>query len=334
MTSESQIAANRLNAQASTGPRTAEGKARVARNSAKLGLFAARDLVLPEEQAEYDELRSDLEAEILPATVMERTLAMEILHATWRLRRCALTEASLDPDDPEAMDATQATIDRARAHARNNLHCATADLSRLQTERHLRAQLAPEAPEDLASHQAIAKTLAQDSRRRLNLRKLNDLDNFEAIINAAAAHVDNAPPSDPFEAASADLLAHITKQTQSSGDAVQTDPFPPPDPVQNRDRKGAATANPLEAASTEAEQTFADCLAFITKQTQSSGDAVQTDPFPPPNPVQNRDRKGAATPDPLESVNTEAKQTLADFLAFITKQTQFGSPDTTGQGLS
>jgi len=158
MTSEAQNTANRANAQSSTGPRTTEGKARVARNSVTLGLFAARDLVHPEEQPEYDELRDALEAELFPATVMERTLAMEILHATWRLRRCSLTEAALNPDDAEAMAAAQASIDRARANARNCLHRATTGLSPFQTERCLRAQLAPDVPETLAIHQAIAKT--------------------------------------------------------------------------------------------------------------------------------------------------------------------------------
>ena len=248
MTSEAQQKANRTNAESSTGPRTPEGKARAARNSVKRGLFAARDLVLPEEQAEYDELRTDLEAETLPATVMERTLAMEILHATWRLRRCALTEAGLSPDDEETMAKTQATIDRARAHARNNLHRATADLSRLQTERHLRAQLAPEAPEDLASRQAIAKALALDTRRRLNQRKLAGLDSAEAIFNAAAE---------------------------------QMPPFSDLSPLQNEPNPEHADNQPgpdgsVSGGST-AEQAFADFLTFITKQTQSANPA---DPSP------------------------------------------------------
>jgi len=202
MTSEAQNKANRANARFSTGPRTPEGKARVGRNSVTLGLFAACDLVHPEEQPEYDELRDALEGELVPATVMERTLAMEILHATWRLRRCSLTEAALNPDDAEGMASAQATIDRARANVRNSLHRATADLSRLQTERYLRTQLAPGVPETLVSHQAIAKTLANETRRRLNQRKLNDLDNFEAIFAAAAFQQEAAPgtteaPSDP-----------------------------------------------------------------------------------------------------------------------------------------
>ncbi len=201
---DSRTLANRLNAAASTGPRTAEGKARVAQNSVTLGLFASRDIVRPEEKEEYDELRNALESELLPATVMERTLALEILHATWRLRRCAVVEAGLaaaletDPMDNDDARPTQTAVDRARAHARNHLRRASADLSRLQTERHLKAQLESETPEALVSHQAIAKTLAQDTRRRLNLRKLEELDDIESVLARASAKFSSS----------------ITKQTQ------------------------------------------------------------------------------------------------------------------------
>jgi hypothetical protein len=207
MATEARILANRLNALASSGPRTPEGKARVAQNSVTLGLFASRDLIRPEEQSEYDELRAALEVELLPATVMERTLAMEILHATWRLRRCALVEANLtapavesglDPMEHDPTRPTQLAIDRARAHARNNLRRASADLSRLQTDRHLKSQLAPDTAETMISHQTLAKTLAHDTRRRLNLRKLEDLDTFESVFERAAK-----------------FHAPITKQTQS-----------------------------------------------------------------------------------------------------------------------
>ncbi len=45
MVSEKQLAANRRNAQKSTGPRTAEGKTRVSMNAMKHGLSAACHLV-------------------------------------------------------------------------------------------------------------------------------------------------------------------------------------------------------------------------------------------------------------------------------------------------
>jgi len=224
MLTDAKIAANQANAQHSTGPRTPEGKAAVSQNSATFGLFAARDLVRPEDQSEYDELRAGLEAELCPATTMERTHAMEILHASWRLRRCAVVEAGLlestlhsglDPMESSADSAaTQAAIDRARAHARNNLRRASEDLSRLQTERRLRAELetqTADAPktEGLASHQNITKTLALDVRRRLSLRKLAGTDTFESLLRHALAQK-NTP---------------ITKQTHGFPENAPSAPF-------------------------------------------------------------------------------------------------------------
>jgi len=225
MLTDAKFAANQANAQHSTGPRTPEGKAAVSQNSVTLGLFAARDLVRPEDQSEYDELRAGLEAELCPATTMERTHAMEILHASWRLRRCAVVEAGLlestlhsglDPMESSADSAvTQASIDRARAHARNNLRRASEDLSRLQTERRLRAELetpdAPDAPktEGLASHQSMTKTLALDVRRRLSLRKLAGTDTFESLLRHALAQK-NTP---------------ITKQTHGFPENAPSAPF-------------------------------------------------------------------------------------------------------------
>ena len=54
MASEARIAANRLNAQKSTGPRTAEGKAVVAQNAVKHGLLAREGLLRGEDREEYE----------------------------------------------------------------------------------------------------------------------------------------------------------------------------------------------------------------------------------------------------------------------------------------
>ena len=48
MASDAQIEANRANAQKSTGPRTAEGKAKVAPNAIKHGLLAEQVVVKDE----------------------------------------------------------------------------------------------------------------------------------------------------------------------------------------------------------------------------------------------------------------------------------------------
>ena len=141
MSTEAQIAANRRNAEASTGPRTAEGKAHVSRNSTTFGLYSAGDVVRPEEESLYQAFCEDFQQQLAPQGAMETTLAAEIVHAAWRLRRCAAAESSLDTQsglDPMLDPATAAawnSIDRARTQALRHFQRATAELRRLQTER-------------------------------------------------------------------------------------------------------------------------------------------------------------------------------------------------------
>ena len=55
MSTAAQINANQLNAQSSTGPRTAEGKSVVAQNATKHGLTATYPVIrTPEEQTQFD----------------------------------------------------------------------------------------------------------------------------------------------------------------------------------------------------------------------------------------------------------------------------------------
>ncbi|MHC4510779.1 MAG: hypothetical protein ACYTAO_17790, partial [Planctomycetota bacterium] len=64
MSTQAQTKANQQNAQKSTGPRTAEGKAAVAQNAVKHGLFAVQEVISTENQAEFDLLREQLSAEL------------------------------------------------------------------------------------------------------------------------------------------------------------------------------------------------------------------------------------------------------------------------------
>ncbi len=87
MATQAQILANRLNSEKSTGPKTPEGKAAVAKNATKHGLFARKDVVISENQAEFDALRDDILIELAPAGTMETILAERIVSLTWRLKR-------------------------------------------------------------------------------------------------------------------------------------------------------------------------------------------------------------------------------------------------------
>jgi hypothetical protein len=87
MSSKAQITANRRNAAKSTGPKTKQGKAAVAMNALKHGLRARRDVVLGEEQEEFDLHRKQFFEELAPVGKLERTLAGRIVSLTWRLQR-------------------------------------------------------------------------------------------------------------------------------------------------------------------------------------------------------------------------------------------------------
>ena len=92
MPTNAQIKANRNNAKKSTGPRTEEGKSRVAKNALKHGLLA-RDTVLPgEDPADFDRQLSALEADIQPANSLEFELVRQIADAQWRMRRLTRLE--------------------------------------------------------------------------------------------------------------------------------------------------------------------------------------------------------------------------------------------------
>ncbi len=92
MTTKAQMTANRNNSKKSTGPRTEEGKTRVATNALKHGLLA-RDAVLPgEDPADFDSQLSALEADIQPANSLEFELVRQIADAQWRMRRLTRLE--------------------------------------------------------------------------------------------------------------------------------------------------------------------------------------------------------------------------------------------------
>src|SRR5882762_8936644 len=87
MATDKQTAANRLNAQKSTGPRTPEGRAAVRLNGIKHGLTAETIILKGESEADFTQLFDSLEAEHDPITPTEEALVVQLAMATWRLRR-------------------------------------------------------------------------------------------------------------------------------------------------------------------------------------------------------------------------------------------------------
>jgi hypothetical protein len=95
MASPAQITANRANAQSSTGPRSAEGKAASSCNSLKLGLYA-RSMILPgEDPAEFEQLTAEYQQRFQPVGPEEAALLEDIVRFHWMKRRFRFLEVEV-----------------------------------------------------------------------------------------------------------------------------------------------------------------------------------------------------------------------------------------------
>jgi hypothetical protein len=144
MATAAQAAANAANARLSTGPRTEQGKARSSQNARKHGLTARELVVLPADREEFETLRNDLLAEIVPIGVVEVLTFNQLLHAAWNLRRIRRLEADLAAGgaDPLTDESSARTLDRLSlyaARAERAYYRAIRELRTLQTERASRA---------------------------------------------------------------------------------------------------------------------------------------------------------------------------------------------------
>ena len=95
MSSQAQIAANRRNAQQSTGPRTGAGKSASRLNAMKSGLYADTLVIRGETPEALAQLTAEYYAEFRPVTPRQRDLVDTLVHNQWLIRRLRLTEADL-----------------------------------------------------------------------------------------------------------------------------------------------------------------------------------------------------------------------------------------------
>jgi hypothetical protein len=95
MTTEKQRAANRRNAEKSTGPKTIEGRERSKLNALKHGLTAAQIIVFDESAEDLENFHQGLIEQLLPMGALEEQLVERIAICAWRLRRVYRIEARL-----------------------------------------------------------------------------------------------------------------------------------------------------------------------------------------------------------------------------------------------
>jgi hypothetical protein len=133
--------ANTANAQLSSGPKTADGKARSAQNALKHGL-TAKDLVIgPEDREEFDELLAGFKIDVAPQGTIQQTLFDELVAAAWNLRRVRVMETELCShaatyQDLLSDDELQSKLDRLARHKsriERTFHRSLKELKALQT---------------------------------------------------------------------------------------------------------------------------------------------------------------------------------------------------------
>jgi hypothetical protein len=92
--SAARIAANRRNAQKSTGPKSPEGKDRSRRNALKHGLTGQGVALPTEDKAEIERRFAALQRELKPSNELSEELVRRVAFMTVRIRRCEKHETS------------------------------------------------------------------------------------------------------------------------------------------------------------------------------------------------------------------------------------------------
>jgi hypothetical protein len=131
MYSAAQFAANKANAQHSTGPTSEPGKQRTRLNAYKHGLTGQIHLLTAAEQTAFEAHCKSICEALAPVGALETDLAQAIAENRWRLKRIRAMETAVFADgrhgalgfiptgDPLSEDPTQLLIDEATNQARS-----------------------------------------------------------------------------------------------------------------------------------------------------------------------------------------------------------------------
>jgi hypothetical protein len=114
MTTEKQVKANQANSKKSTGATSDEGKAVIATNALKHGLFAQRLILTDENLDEYALLINGLISSLNPVGTLEQLLVEKIAVATWKQLRLTRAEsASIELDRRMELQTNRNIISKA-----------------------------------------------------------------------------------------------------------------------------------------------------------------------------------------------------------------------------
>ncbi len=180
--SDARLAANRANAQFSTGPTSPEGKAKVSLNAVKTGLTGRTVILSSAEGIPYQALLHEYEKALQPVGPEERALLQSIIDCRWRLERIPGLEMALltlirnewiarDPkyNTPVTAILTEMEIRRKHEKEFRNLQIQEARLARRREKEmaeFLRLQQARKATEAAALAQAAQAYLLAAHRNQ------------------------------------------------------------------------------------------------------------------------------------------------------------------------
>jgi hypothetical protein len=139
MSTTAQIEANRLNAQSSTGPTSAEGKARSSLNALSHGFYSKHLLLPDEDPAELELLRSSLIDSYQPEDGAELQLVERVIACEWKLHRLEKMEAVTVQRGSEGL-ADLERLSRMSQRLDNMLHKAIKALRELRKEKRQQEQ--------------------------------------------------------------------------------------------------------------------------------------------------------------------------------------------------
>jgi hypothetical protein len=114
MPSDAQLAANRANAQHSTGPRTETGRAISSQNNLDHGFESAFRILPSENASEFAALQASFLADLAPVNSLERTLVVNMAEFQWLSQRARKLQNQAFDTLENSTDASDAPDNSAR----------------------------------------------------------------------------------------------------------------------------------------------------------------------------------------------------------------------------
>lgn len=207
--SAARVAANRLNAQRSTGPRTEEGKHRVSRNAVTHGLTAQTICLAEESSQAFYTLRRHMLEDLNPSGEIQCQLAEQIIAARWRLMRLWETETGLYDEALQAGSSDESlTSRRTRAFRKLAGDGALDKLHRYETRlardydralRRLKELQAEQERERQSRRQRQQESLRRPPLQHTDLLSADEYIRLQRKEKAPVQNKPNPPVSEPAD---------------------------------------------------------------------------------------------------------------------------------------